>query len=130
MSFDGKTIVITGGSSGIGLATAEAAIAKGAAVVITGRDRERLDRALSQLGGRARGFAVDAHQMKKRFAVYSPNSRTSITFSATPAVSPVPRNCSARMWPRCGRRWRFVFGERYMRRSRDSRRCARVARSF
>jgi NAD(P)-dependent dehydrogenase (short-subunit alcohol dehydrogenase family) len=64
MSFDGKTIVITGGSSGIGLATAGAAIAKGAEVVITGRDRERLDRALSQLGSRARGFAVDASDEK------------------------------------------------------------------
>jgi NAD(P)-dependent dehydrogenase (short-subunit alcohol dehydrogenase family) len=64
MSFDGKRIVVTGGSSGIGLATAEAAIARGAEVVITGRDRKRLDCALSQLGSRARGFAVDASDEK------------------------------------------------------------------
>jgi NAD(P)-dependent dehydrogenase (short-subunit alcohol dehydrogenase family) len=71
MSFDGKTIVITGGSSGIGLATAEAAIARGAEVAITGRDRERLDRALSQLGSGARGFAVDASDEKAVRGVFA-----------------------------------------------------------
>lgn len=71
MSFHGKTILVTGGSSGIGLATAEAAIAGGAHVVITGRDRDRLDRALSQLGSGARRFAVDASDEKAVRGVFA-----------------------------------------------------------
>ena len=99
MSFDGKNIVITGGSSGIGLATAEAAIARGAEVAITGRDHERLDRALRSLEA-GRADSPSMHRMKRRFVVYSRNSLTSTTFSATPVASQAPQNCSAQMWPR------------------------------
>ncbi|MCA1649297.1 MAG: SDR family oxidoreductase, partial [Acidobacteria bacterium] len=49
-SLDKKVAVVTGGSRGIGLAIAEALIAAGASVVISGRDRVRLDDAQSQLG--------------------------------------------------------------------------------
>jgi NAD(P)-dependent dehydrogenase (short-subunit alcohol dehydrogenase family) len=41
----GQTVVVIGGSAGIGLETARRARAEGADVVITGRDRERLERA-------------------------------------------------------------------------------------
>ncbi|HKN00400.1 MAG TPA: SDR family oxidoreductase [Candidatus Binataceae bacterium] len=54
------TVVVLGGSSGIGLATAKAAQADGARVVITGRSRDRLDAAISELGGTARAVALDA----------------------------------------------------------------------
>jgi NAD(P)-dependent dehydrogenase (short-subunit alcohol dehydrogenase family) len=40
--FDAAKIVITGGTSGIGLATAERLVAEGASVLVTGRDPERL----------------------------------------------------------------------------------------
>jgi len=46
----GQTVVVLGGSSGIGLATAQLARAEGAEVVLTGRNRERLDRAAEQVG--------------------------------------------------------------------------------
>ena len=39
MNLNGKRVLITGGSSGIGLAIAEAVLAKGARVVVTGRSR-------------------------------------------------------------------------------------------
>src|ERR1700722_15997930 len=54
-----KTVVILGGSSGIGLATAKAAQAEGARVIITGRSRERLDAALKELGGEVRAVSLD-----------------------------------------------------------------------
>jgi len=46
----GKTAVITGGNSGIGLAVAQEFVAQGATVIITGRDQERLDETASSLG--------------------------------------------------------------------------------
>ena len=51
-----KVAVVTGGSSGIGLATARRFIADGARVVITGRNPEALDSAVAELGERATGM--------------------------------------------------------------------------
>ncbi|QNA85217.1 SDR family oxidoreductase [Sphingomonas sp. So64.6b] len=53
-------IVILGGTSGIGLATAELAIANQARVTVIGRDPAKLDAAIGALGPRAQGEAVDA----------------------------------------------------------------------
>lgn len=49
-SLDGTAILITGGSSGIGLATAELFLAEGARVTVTGRDPARLDETRKRLG--------------------------------------------------------------------------------
>ncbi|MGW6424660.1 SDR family NAD(P)-dependent oxidoreductase [Nocardia sp. NPDC055053] len=57
--FDGKTALITGGTSGMGLATAHRLVAEGAEVVVTGRDKTRLDAAVAELGERAHGIAGD-----------------------------------------------------------------------
>ncbi len=54
-----KVAVVTGGSSGIGLATARRFIAEGARVVITGRNQETLDTAVAELGNRATGLRGD-----------------------------------------------------------------------
>ena len=56
---EGKTAVITGGSSGIGLATARQFIEEGARVVITGRRQDAIDNALSELGENATGIQGD-----------------------------------------------------------------------
>jgi NAD(P)-dependent dehydrogenase (short-subunit alcohol dehydrogenase family) len=50
MKLQNKVAVITGGSSGIGLATAWRFIAEGARVFITGRRQSELDQAKTQLG--------------------------------------------------------------------------------
>ena len=47
---EGKVAVITGGSSGIGLATAQQFITEGAYVFITGRRQSELDKAVKQIG--------------------------------------------------------------------------------
>src|SRR6266542_1526446 len=48
---EGKIAVITGGNSGIGLATAKEFKEQGAHVVITGRDQQTLDEAKREIGG-------------------------------------------------------------------------------
>lgn len=60
MSLAGTRIVIIGGSSGIGLATAKAAAARGARLVIGGRSPERLSRAAMEIGGAVETHSVDA----------------------------------------------------------------------
>jgi NAD(P)-dependent dehydrogenase (short-subunit alcohol dehydrogenase family) len=50
MRLQGKTALITGGNSGIGLATARLFVAEGARVAITGRNKTTLDAAGKELG--------------------------------------------------------------------------------
>ena len=50
-SIEGKTILVTGASSGIGMATAIECSKMGAKVIITGRNEERLLQTYSQLDG-------------------------------------------------------------------------------
>jgi NAD(P)-dependent dehydrogenase (short-subunit alcohol dehydrogenase family) len=47
---EGKVAVITGGNSGIGLATAQRFVAEGAYVFVTGRRQSELDAAVNQIG--------------------------------------------------------------------------------
>lgn len=54
----GKTAVITGGNSGIGLATAQEFIAQGAKVIITGRNQKSINEALETLGAYSGYFFI------------------------------------------------------------------------
>ncbi|OLL30924.1 oxidoreductase [Burkholderia sp. SRS-W-2-2016] len=58
--FENKIVAITGGSEGIGLATARLFAAEGARVYITGRRQERLDEAVEEIGNGAVGVRGDA----------------------------------------------------------------------
>ena len=60
MRLANKTALITGGNSGIGLATAKLFVAEGAKVVITGRNQATLDAAARELGPNALALVADA----------------------------------------------------------------------
>jgi len=59
MDFHGQHIVVTGGSSGIGLVTAQLLAGRGAKVSLVARRREMLDEAVAGIGASAAGFAAD-----------------------------------------------------------------------
>lgn len=59
-NYEGKRVVITGGTSGIGLATAQLLVDSGARVLITGRSTDTMTAALEQLGEAANGVISDA----------------------------------------------------------------------
>ena len=59
-----KVAIITGGTTGIGIATAKRFIEEGAKVVITGTNTQRLEAARSELGGKADVIASDASSEK------------------------------------------------------------------
>ncbi|WHU01947.1 glucose 1-dehydrogenase [Sphingomonas sp. NIBR02145] len=61
--FQDKVVVVTGGTSGIGLATAKAFVAEGASVFITGRRQDALDAAVKAIGGRVTGVRGDMAQL-------------------------------------------------------------------
>ena len=56
---DGKTALVTGGSSGIGLAAAQRLAAEGAHVFLTGRNQESIDAAVATIGDSAIGIRAD-----------------------------------------------------------------------
>ena len=59
----GKIALITGGTSGIGLATARQFVNEGAAVFITGRRQPQLAAAVKEIGGNATGFQGDVSNL-------------------------------------------------------------------
>jgi len=61
--FENKVVVVTGGTSGIGLATAKAFVAEGASVFITGRRQEALDAAVREIGKSVTGVRGDMSQL-------------------------------------------------------------------
>jgi NAD(P)-dependent dehydrogenase (short-subunit alcohol dehydrogenase family) len=64
VEFSGRTVLITGGGSGMGLATAQRLVEAGAQVVLAGRDKDRLEAAAQQLDAGERVLAVPADVSK------------------------------------------------------------------
>ena len=59
LGLDGRVYVVTGGTKGLGRATADALVADGARVVVSSRLQESVDAAVAALGDNARGMAAD-----------------------------------------------------------------------
>lgn len=62
-TFENKVVVVTGGTSGIGLATAKAFASAGAFVFVTGRRQDALDAAVKSIGGRVTGVRGDMSRL-------------------------------------------------------------------
>ena len=60
---DNKVALVTGGNSGIGLATAKRFVAEGAHVFITGRRQKELDAAVKEIGGNVTGVQGDVSSL-------------------------------------------------------------------
>jgi NAD(P)-dependent dehydrogenase (short-subunit alcohol dehydrogenase family) len=67
----GKVAVVTGGTTGIGLASAKRFAAEGARVFVTGRRQVELDKAVAAIGGNASGVRADSAKMADLNRLYS-----------------------------------------------------------
>lgn len=86
-----KKVLIVGGSSGIGLATAQAAVAAGAQVTITGRSEEKLAQAKALLGGAVETASFDMTQEQQVQTFFERQSSTYdhlVVSSASPSAGP------------------------------------------
>ena len=68
---EGKVAVITGGNSGIGLATAKRFVEEGAHVVITGRREKELNEAAASIGGNVTTVAGDVMRLEDLDRLYA-----------------------------------------------------------
>lgn len=68
---ESKVAVVTGGNSGIGLATAKIFAEHGAKVVITGRNKETIDSAVFEIGNAAIGVVSDVSDIKNIDTTYT-----------------------------------------------------------
>nr|GFD60245.1 rhamnolipids biosynthesis 3-oxoacyl-[acyl-carrier-protein] reductase [Tanacetum cinerariifolium] len=73
---NGKIALITGGSTGIGLAAAQELAAQGARVFITGRRQAELDAAVASIGGTATAIRADVSVLSDLDTVYAQIAKT------------------------------------------------------
>jgi NAD(P)-dependent dehydrogenase (short-subunit alcohol dehydrogenase family) len=71
MRFKDKVVLVTGGNSGIGFATAKRLVSEGATVIITGRDKKRVDQSVQELGAKSLGIVADVTKTEDIDRVYS-----------------------------------------------------------
>ena len=91
---DGKIAVITGGNSGIGLATAQRFVQEGAYVFITGRWQNELDKAVKQIGKNVTGVQGDVSNLADLDRLYETvkqqKGRIDVLFANAGIAEPTP----------------------------------------
>jgi NAD(P)-dependent dehydrogenase (short-subunit alcohol dehydrogenase family) len=91
MALTSQRVVIIGGSSGMGLATARAAAAAGAAVTIASSNQGRLDKALASLPGNCEGKVVDTRSEADIAALFTHVGELDhLVYTAGDALTPRP----------------------------------------
>jgi NAD(P)-dependent dehydrogenase (short-subunit alcohol dehydrogenase family) len=116
MLLQDQTVVILGGSSGIGLATAKAALAEGAKVTITGRSRDRLERARVALETDVRAVALDVTDEPGTRALFAGFDRVDHVFITAGTVTFDPKLApdSSAMRPAIETRfWGALYAAKY-----------------
>jgi NAD(P)-dependent dehydrogenase (short-subunit alcohol dehydrogenase family) len=105
----GKKIILLGGSSGLGLATAKAAAAEGADILICSGSQQRVDQALSELPKGTNGQVVDLSQelnIEKFFSttgsfdhlVYTAGENLNLTTIADAEIAKAKSAFTIRYW--------------------------------
>jgi NAD(P)-dependent dehydrogenase (short-subunit alcohol dehydrogenase family) len=91
---EGKVAVITGGNSGIGLATARRFVAEGPHVFITGRRQAELDAAVRQIGKHVTGAPGDVSSLANRGRLFArvkqAKGRLDVLFANASVAAPAP----------------------------------------
>ena len=105
---NGKTVLVVGGSSGIGFGIAEAAQAAGARVTIASRSQDKVDAAVEKLGDPAQGTTLDtgdAEAIERFFAEHPPFDHVVVSAAQTKvaAVRELPlddayRSMNSKFW--------------------------------
>jgi NAD(P)-dependent dehydrogenase (short-subunit alcohol dehydrogenase family) len=92
-ALEGKVAVITGGNSGIGLATAKRFVKEGAYVFITGRRQAELDKAVSVIGKNVTAVQGDVSKLEDLDRLYDvvrkAKGRVDVVFANAGVVDPV-----------------------------------------
>ena len=94
LALQGKIAVITGGSSGIGLATARRFVKEGANVFITGRRQAELDKAVAEIGSNVTDVQGDASNLDDLDRLYkevaAKKGKLDVLFANAGFVAPKP----------------------------------------
>lgn len=134
LGLQGRTAAIAAGTAGLGLGTAKALAAEGVRVVICGRDANKLEKALAEIGHGAQGFVCDVstEQGGREFAERAISALGAVdilvangggppagTFETTPMDQYMPAlennllaivaMCQVAVRPMCERKWGRVL---------------------
>jgi NAD(P)-dependent dehydrogenase (short-subunit alcohol dehydrogenase family) len=110
-SLSGKRVVILGGTSGIGFATAMAAAHQGASIVVASSSKRKVESALSRLPAGAEGEVIDlSSEERVRDFFAGTGEFDHLVFTGSKAHQKTgPESCVTRRGFAVGRDWRNQF---------------------